>query len=232
MPPDVNTNQPDLDAASDTPSHDAASDDAASDDAASDTANRAIANEASHVNDAGNNDAGNNGTSNKVLTDQDVRAYVDRHQLDARVFTLDTPTPTVERSAEVLETQPERIIKSLIFMVRDEPHVVIAAGLARIDEKKLRDALAVSRKQLRLAKPTEALEVSGYVIGSMPPFAHRRVLPTLIDTLSIPINTVGTANTAEEDTYYAGAGLVNAMMALSLKTLLAASHALACPLSR
>lgn len=164
-----------------------------------------------------------------VLTDQDVRAYVDRHQLDARVFTLDTPTPTVERSAEVLETHPERIIKSLIFMVREEPHVVIAAGLARIDEKKLRDALAVSRKQLRLAKPTEALEVSGYVIGSMPPFAHRRVLPTLIDTLSIPVDTAGTAT---DDMYYAGAGLVNAMMALSLKTLLAASHALACPLSR
>ena len=188
-----------------------------------------------------------------VLSDQDVRAYIDRHHLDARVFTLDTPTPTVERSAEVLNTQPERIIKSLIFMAKGEPHVVIAAGLARIDEKKLRDALAVSRKQLRLAKPEEALELSGYVIGSMPPFAHRQVLPTLIDNLSIPLDTADTVTagadtvtagadtvTAGADTvtagtddrYYAGAGLVNALMALSLQTLCNASNALAFPLSR
>lgn len=175
---------------------------------------------------------------NDQLSDQDVRAYVKHHQLDARVFSLDTPTPTVERSAEVLGTHPERIIKSLIFMAAGEPHVVIAAGLVRIDEKKLRDALGVSRKQLRLARPEEALAVSGYVIGSMPPFGHRRVLPTLLDSLSVPINTA-TEDTAKdvvdadaETTYYAGAGLVNAMMALSLQTLLAASGARAYPLSR
>lgn len=165
-----------------------------------------------------------------VLSDQDVRAYLDRHQLDARVFTLETPTPTVERSADVLRTQPERIVKSLIFMAKGEPHVVIAAGLARIDEKKLRDALGVSRKQLRLATPEEALEVSGYVVGAMPPFAHRRVLPSVIDNLSIPLHHTDPAGA--DDTYYAGAGLVNAMMALSLKTLLKASRARAFPLSR
>lgn len=173
-----------------------------------------------------------------VLSDQDVRVYVERHQLDARVFTLDTPTPTVERSAEALGTRPERIIKSLIFMAQGEPHVVIAAGLARIDEKKLRDALGVSRKQLRLAKPSEALAVSGYVIGSMPPFGHRHVLPTFIDSLSIPINTgdtplnKGATDVDANAIYYAGAGLVNAMMALTLPTLLAASGARAYPLSR
>jgi prolyl-tRNA editing enzyme YbaK/EbsC (Cys-tRNA(Pro) deacylase) len=192
----------------------------------------------------------------KILSNQAVQAYIERHQLDARVFMLATATPTVERSAEVLGTHPERIIKSLIFLAGGEPQLVIAAGLARIDEKKLRDALGVSRKQLRLAKPAEALEASGYVIGSMPPFGHRRKLPTLLDSLSIPLEDVNTidpptatdttgtpaGNTDEAGTnpavidpaviYYAGAGLVSAMMALSLKTLLAASAARAFPLSR
>jgi Cys-tRNA(Pro) deacylase len=127
---------------------------------------------------------------------------------------MDAHTATVEDAAMALGVDTDRVIKSLVFMAGDQPILVINNGLARVDRKKLAAYLGMNRKRVIFARAEKALEVSGYVVGSMPPFGHRENLRTLVDTA-----------TAEIDTVYGGGGSVDAMMRLSSSELLKVTHA-------
>ena len=87
--------------------------------------------------------------------------------------------------------------------------LVINNGEARIDRRKLSDFLGVGRGQVKFASPEKALEITGYVVGSMPPFGHIEKLRTVIDTAVGRLETI-----------FGGGGDVNAMMRLTPAELL------------
>jgi prolyl-tRNA editing enzyme YbaK/EbsC (Cys-tRNA(Pro) deacylase) len=70
------------------------------------------------------------------------------------------------------------------------------------------DRLGVGKKQVKFASAEQALELTGYVVGSMPPFGHRRKLPTFID----PAVT-------EFEVIFGGGGDINAMLRLTSEEL-------------
>lgn len=162
---------------------------------------------------------------NTPLTDKDLAAYLDAYAIAGRLVYPDAPTPTVADAAEALGVSPERIVKSLVFIADDTPYLVIAAGEARVSQKRLRDVLGVSRRKLRMASPEEALEISGFEVGAMPPFGHRQPLPTLLDTLTVPTEH------PNETIVYAGGGSKAAMVELSVATLLAVANPKTVPLT-
>lgn len=164
-------------------------------------------------------------TENAPLTDKDVAAYLNAHAVAARLVYPDTPTPTVADAAEALGVSSERIVKSLVFIADEAPYLVIAAGEARVSQKRLRDVLGVSRRKLRMASPEEAFAVSGFEVGAMPPFGHRQPLPTLLDTLTVPTDQ------PDKTIVYAGGGSKAAMVELSVATLLAVAHPKTVPLT-
>jgi prolyl-tRNA editing enzyme YbaK/EbsC (Cys-tRNA(Pro) deacylase) len=59
--------------------------------------------------------------------------------------------------------------------------LVINNGLAKVDRRKVAGQLDIGKKQVKFASAEQALEITGYVVGSMPPFGHRHKLRTLID---------------------------------------------------
>jgi prolyl-tRNA editing enzyme YbaK/EbsC (Cys-tRNA(Pro) deacylase) len=120
----------------------------------------------------------------------DLRAWIDAHAVQARIIVPGVPTPTVPAAAAALGVEPDRILKSLVFLVDGEPRLVIAAGEARVPYPALARACGVSRRRLRLAAADEALTITGYVIGAMPPFGHRTRLETLVDAAGVPRGTV------------------------------------------
>jgi prolyl-tRNA editing enzyme YbaK/EbsC (Cys-tRNA(Pro) deacylase) len=99
-------------------------------------------------------------------------------------------------------------------MAGEQPILVINNGMARVDRKKLAAFLGMNRKRVKFARAEQALAVTGYRVGSMPPFGHREDLRTLVD-----------ADTAELDTLYGGGGDIDAMMQLSSSELLKVTHA-------
>ena len=123
------------------------------------------------------------------LNDADLKAFVEAHNIPAKLVYPSAPTPTVPAAAAALGVAPEAVIKSLVFLSEGEPYLIIAGGEARVSEKRLRDTLGVSRRKLRMATPDEARELTGFTIGAMPLFGHRRVLPTLLDTLTVKEGT-------------------------------------------
>jgi prolyl-tRNA editing enzyme YbaK/EbsC (Cys-tRNA(Pro) deacylase) len=116
-----------------------------------------------------------------ALTRHDLQPFIDAHGLNATILPLSQPTATVEEAARALDVHADQIIKSLVFVMDAAPLVVINNGLARVDRKKLGAALGVGRRKVKFADPDQALAITGFAVGSMPPFGHRQPLRTLVD---------------------------------------------------
>lgn len=156
----------------------------------------------------------------RFMNSADLSNFIETKCIDAEILIMDGHTPTVEDAARELEVSPDQIIKSLVFEVRGTPILVINNGLARIDRKKLADLLEIGRKWVRFASPEQAFEVTGFVVGSMPPFGHLTRLRTLVDSAVL-----------DQDVVYGGGGGLNAMMRLTPSELLRVTGAEVVPVS-
>lgn len=90
------------------------------------------------------------------------------------------PVKSLEQAAEERGQQPEQIIRSILFRLRQDEYVmVLIAGPQQIDWKALRHYLGQSR--ITMAKPDEVLRVTGYTVGSVSPFGLPQPIRTLVD---------------------------------------------------
>jgi prolyl-tRNA editing enzyme YbaK/EbsC (Cys-tRNA(Pro) deacylase) len=133
----------------------------------------------------------------------DLIRFIEEQGITAELIHLNEETPTVEAAAAAVNAHPDQIGKSILFLADDSPYLVIANGLNRVDYKQLADYLGVSRRRLKLAKAPEVLAVTGYPVGTVPPFGHNQVIPTIIEAKVM----------AQED-LFAGGGEINALIRL------------------
>jgi prolyl-tRNA editing enzyme YbaK/EbsC (Cys-tRNA(Pro) deacylase) len=98
-----------------------------------------------------------------------------------RVQELPADTSTAEAAAEAVGAPVGSIVKSLIFMADDAPLLVLVAGDRRADAKRLRALLGLSKRRLRIARPQEVQERTGFEVGGVAPVGHQAPLRTLID---------------------------------------------------
>ncbi|TFH34187.1 MAG: YbaK/EbsC family protein [Anaerolineales bacterium] len=145
----------------------------------------------------------------RILNPADLQAYIDRHELQARLVVLPVPTPTVEAAAKAVGIGPAQIIKSLLFWIKSEPILVVARGLFRVDPRLLARHFRVGRKQVKLVGAGDVLQISGYPIGAVPPFGHHTTLKTLMD-----------AGVLQDQEVYAGGGAMNYLMRVSPEEIL------------
>ncbi|NKQ33993.1 MAG: YbaK/EbsC family protein [Chloroflexi bacterium] len=90
------------------------------------------------------------------------------------------PVKSLEQAAEERGQQPEQIIRSILFRLRQGEYVlVLIAGPQQIDWKALRRYLGQSR--VTMAKQDEVLRVTGYQVGSVSPFGLPQPIRTLVD---------------------------------------------------
>ena len=67
-----------------------------------------------------------------------AKGYLEEKGYADRVKEFDVSSATVELAAIAVGTQPERIAKSLTFMVEDKAVMIICAGDAKIDNSKFK----------------------------------------------------------------------------------------------
>lgn len=115
------------------------------------------------------------------LTPTDLTAFIAAHGIAAEIVPMTVETPTVLAAAAALGVAPAQIIKSLLFLVRDRPVLVIASGETPVDRGVLAARYGVGKKQVRLADAETVLRLTGYPAGGVPPFGHPEPLPTLLD---------------------------------------------------
>ena len=156
-----------------------------------------------------------------ALSEHDLAAYLRDAGVEAELVRPGVPTPTVPDAARALGVAPTAIIKSLVFTADGDPLLVIAAGEARVRMPALARALGTSRRGVKLASPDETLAMTGFVVGSMPPFGHRSTLPTLVDSVSVPVGGV----------VYGGGGGTDVLLRVPVDTLLEVTQARHLPLT-
>src|SRR5207237_10570093 len=87
-------------------------------------------------------------------------------------------TATAVDAAAAIGTTVGRIVKSLVFVAREQPIVVLASGPNRVDVHKLAMLLdaPISR-----ANADQVRAATGFVIGGVPPVGHAWPLVAYVD---------------------------------------------------
>jgi prolyl-tRNA editing enzyme YbaK/EbsC (Cys-tRNA(Pro) deacylase) len=100
--------------------------------------------------------------------------------LTLQVAELPDSTRSAAEAAEAIGCSVGQIAKSLVFKIRNsqEPVLVIASGLNRVDEKKIGALLG---KEISKADADFVRQKTGFAIGGVPPVGHNQPVTTFID---------------------------------------------------
>lgn len=128
-----------------------------------------------------------------------VKAYFEKYGMKERVLELDVSSATVELAAAALHCEPQRIAKTLSFMVEDHVVLVVAAGDAKIDNHKYKTQFGTKAKML---SPEEVETLVGHAVGGVCPFAVNGGVDVYLDVSLKRFETVfpacGSSNSAIE----------------------------------
>ena len=96
-----------------------------------------------------------------------VKAYFREYGMEERIQEFDISSATVELAAEAAGVIPARIAKTLSFKVGEGAVLVVAAGDAKIDNRKYKDKFGTKAKMLT---PEEVIAYTGHAVGGVCPF--------------------------------------------------------------
>ncbi len=97
-----------------------------------------------------------------------VKEYFRQYGMEDRVMEFDVSSATVELAAEAVGCEPRRIAKTLSFMTKEGPILIVVAGDAKVDNRKYKAQYQTKAKMLT---PEEAETLVGHAVGGVCPFA-------------------------------------------------------------
>jgi prolyl-tRNA editing enzyme YbaK/EbsC (Cys-tRNA(Pro) deacylase) len=106
-----------------------------------------------------------------------------RKGVSLAVTTFNQSTHTAEEAANALGAELGQIVKSLVFVAPGDggldPILCLVAGHNRVDLARL--AAVTGEGDVRRATAREANELTGFVIGGIPPIGHTRPVRVIMD---------------------------------------------------
>jgi prolyl-tRNA editing enzyme YbaK/EbsC (Cys-tRNA(Pro) deacylase) len=95
------------------------------------------------------------------------------------VVEFDESTHTAQEAADAIGCSLAQIAKSILFRSASGRAVlIIASGINRVDEKKIRSLLG---EKIERASPDFVKEMTGYDVGGVPPLAHAKPCVVFLD---------------------------------------------------
>ncbi|HEU4895824.1 MAG TPA: YbaK/EbsC family protein [Acidimicrobiia bacterium] len=107
------------------------------------------------------------------------RRLLDAVALESQIQVFPEGTKTAEDAASAIGCPVSAIVKSLVFVVGEEPVVALIPGDLRLDTAKLSEATGGG--DVRRAGLEEVREATGYAAGGTPPFGHTHPLRVFAD---------------------------------------------------
>ncbi len=141
-----------------------------------------------------------------------VRAYLDAHGLAEGLFEFEQSTKTAQQAADVMGCELGQIVKSLVFVVGDQPVVALVPGDRRGNSEALSGLFGGAA--VRLADAEMVRSATGYAIGGVSPFDLPSDLPVIAD-----------ASFSRFEVVYPAAGTPASMVRMQLTDLLRLSDA-------
>ncbi len=142
------------------------------------------------------------------------RAFFRSRGMEERVIEFDVSSATVELAAAARGVEGARIAKTLSFQDKagDGCILVVAAGDARVDNRKFKDTFGTKAKML---SPDAVLALVGHPVGGVCPFGRNPGVPVYLDE-----------SLRRFDTVYPAVGSSNSAIGLSIGELYDCSEAL------
>ena len=111
-----------------------------------------------------------------MLNEKDLEKFLHDNKVKAEIVRLGKLVMTSKEASQAVKGT---IIKTIILMVDGNNIACILKGDDRIDLNKI--ALLKHAVNVRLAKAKEVLRITGYDIGSVPPFGWSNPLDVILD---------------------------------------------------
>ena len=128
-----------------------------------------------------------------------VREYFTTLGIENKIMEFDVSSATVELAAIAVGVKGARIAKTLSFLVKDEPILIVVAGDGRVDNKKYKATFSAKAKML---SHDQATEMIGHAVGGVCPFAVNEGVRIYLDESLKRFETVfpacGSSNSAIE----------------------------------
>lgn len=128
-----------------------------------------------------------------------AKEHLKKYGFENRVQEFDVSSATVELAAQAVGVEPCRIAKTLSFLTKEGPILIVAAGDARIDNHKYKERFHTKAKML---SPEQVTELIGHAVGGVCPFGIRDGVLVYLDESLKRFETVfpavGSANSAVE----------------------------------
>lgn len=134
-----------------------------------------------------------------------AKAYLRQFNMEERVRELEHSSATVELAAEALGCEPDRIAKTLSFIVNDEPILIVISGMSKIDNHKYKEFFKTKAKMIEFDKVEELI---GHAPGGVCPFGVKDGVLTYLDM-----------SLKKHDTVFPAAGSGNSAIELSISEL-------------
>ena len=128
-----------------------------------------------------------------------VKTYFKKFGMEERIQEFEVSSATVELAAKALHCEPQRIAKTLSFMVDGHSMLIVTAGDAKIDNQKYKAQFGVKAKMLSLE---EVETLIGHAVGGVCPFGVNEGVDIYLDVSLKRFETVfpacGSSNSAIE----------------------------------
>ncbi len=155
-----------------------------------------------------------------------VRRVLDaaaRKGVTLNVVAFDESTHTAEQAAVAVGAEIGQIVKSLVFVAGDaesglEAVICLVSGVNRVDLARL--AAVSGDADIRRATAREANDLTGFVIGGIPPIGHVR-----------PIRVIMDPDLGRYPSVWAAAGLSTAVFEVPPNTLRVLANATVAPIA-
>ncbi|MCX7363752.1 MAG: YbaK/EbsC family protein [Alphaproteobacteria bacterium] len=112
------------------------------------------------------------------MTVETVRAFLAAAAPDIEIIELAASTATVELAAAGHGVAPAQIAKTLSLRIKDRVVLVVTCGDARLNNKKIKEALGGKAKMLA---SEEVVALTGHPVGGVCPFGLATPLPVYCD---------------------------------------------------
>ena len=108
-----------------------------------------------------------------------VSAVLRAAAVDARLEEFGDGTPTARSAAKAIGCDLSQIVKSLVFVCDGAYVLALVPGDRRADEAAI--AAAIDAQEVRIAKPDEVMQATGFEPGAVAPFPQRAVARALME---------------------------------------------------
>ncbi|MCK9170288.1 MAG: YbaK/EbsC family protein [Treponema sp.] len=109
---------------------------------------------------------------------ENVKAFFKKFNMEDRIREFDVSSATVDLAAAALHCEPQRIAKTLSFSINEKPVLIVAAGDARIDNRKFKEYFKTKAKMLT---PDDVVKLVGHAVGGVCPFADKEGVTVYLD---------------------------------------------------